>query len=329
MRALLLIATTLMALWSGYWFVGKTTVERSVQAFLQGAEAQGLRIRQDGYGIAGFPNRFDLTVMAPDVFAPQSGWGWMAPFVQVFSLSYTPWHVIAAFAPDQSIVTPTQTIALQSGKLQASLVVTPGTALALDRTTVIGDGLKATSTLGWTLAADQVRFATRLDPSRTDTHQIGLEIIDLIPDPALSARVPDLPATIATVRLDTLLSFSGPIDRFAGQTQPQVTAVSIREILLAWGDLSVFAEGDLDIVNAYPQGRISIRVTGWRNLVAVATGLGLLNPDVAPTAMGMLEALAASSGDPEVLELPLVFDAGRMSLGPLPLGPAPRLGQRQ
>jgi hypothetical protein len=39
----------------------------------------------------------------------------------------------------------------------------------------------------------------------------------------------------------------------------------------------------------------------------------------------MFALLAAQTGDPEDLDLPLVFANGRMSLGPLPLGPAPRM----
>jgi hypothetical protein len=53
--------------------------------------------------------------------------------------------------------------------------------------------------------------------------------------------------------------------------------------------------------------------------------MGLVQPEVAPTVERMMETMAASSGDPQVLDLPLKFSSGRMSLGPLPLGPAPRM----
>jgi hypothetical protein len=38
-----------------------------------------------------------------------------------------------------------------------------------------------------------------------------------------------------------------------------------------------------------------------------------------------MAALAKASGDPTVLNLPLVLEDGWMSLGPLPLGPAPMM----
>lgn len=325
MRALLWIATLLVALWSGYWFVGKTALERGFAAFLQEAPTRGLDLTQSGYAVAGFPNRFDLTVTEPRLIDRRSEIRWEAPFLQIFSLSYMPWHVIAAFAPTQTIRTPAEDVTLQSGKLQASLVVTPGTALTLDRITLVGDSVRAESSLGWVLATDTLRFATRADPSRTNAYDIGLELLGLSPDPALAARLPDLPPQIALSRIDANASFSAPLDRFAAETRPTLTALSLREAGLTWGDLSLFAKGDLLVLDGIPEGRIDIRMTGWRNLVALATGMGLIKPEIAPTALNMMQAIAGSSGDPEVLEMPLIFRDGQMMLGPLPLGPAPRL----
>lgn len=329
MRALLWISVLLAALWSGYWFVGKSAVERGFEAFLEQAPTRGLEVSQAGYGVAGFPSRFDLTVTEPRVTDRRSQTVWEAPFVQVFSLSYQPWHVIAAFAPTQTIRTPAEDLTLVSSKLQASVVVTPGAALALDRSTVVGDAVQVTSSLGWQVAADQIRFATRADPSLANTHDIGVELVNLTPDPRLATRLPDLPAQISLARLDANVTLSGPIDRFAAATRPQVTAVSLRNAALTWGNLGVTAQGDLVMVGGLPEGRIDIRVTGWRNLVTLATNLGMVTPDVAQTMLGVLTAYATSSGDPEVLQMPLVLAGGFMSLGPLPLGPIPRLDQRQ
>jgi hypothetical protein len=329
MRALLWISVLMAALWSGYWFVGKSAVERGFAAFVAQAPARGLEVSQAGYAVAGFPSRFDLTVTDPRVVDLRSETVWEAPFVQVFSLSYQPWHVIAAFAPTQTIRTPAEDLMLASTKLQASVVVTPSAALTLDRTTVVGEAVRLTSSLGWEVAADQVRFATRADPSLTNAHDIGLELIGLTPDAQLAARLPDLPVQISLARVDANVTLSGPIDRFAAATRPQVTAISLRKAALTWGDLAITAQGDLTLVNGVAEGRIDIKVSGWRNLLTLATSLGLVTPDVAQTMLGVLTAYATSSGDAAVLQIPLVLAGGFMSLGPLPLGPVPRLDQRQ
>ncbi len=325
MRALVWVVTALMALWSGYWFVGKGAVERAAIALFDRAPEQGLVAENAGLSVQGFPNRFDLTITSPRLGDPQTGIEWEAPFVQVLSLSYKPWHIIAAFAPEQTLRLRLQQVVLTSSKLQASVVVTPNTSLPLDRTTLIGSALGATSSAGWTIAADEVRFATRLDPSLANAHQIGLEIKGLSPDASLMALLPDQPARIDMLRLDATASLSAPLDRFAAQNRPVLTALTVTEGVLQWGDLGIFAKGDLAITNGLPEGRIDIRVEGWRGLVPMAVALGAVTPEVAPTVEGMLEALAATSKTPGALELPLIFKGGRMSLGPLPLGPAPRL----
>lgn len=324
MRALLWISVVLMALWSGYWFVGKRAADQAVGTFFQQASAQGLVAEHAGYSIEGFPNRFDLTVQSPRLSDSRSGIAWQAPFIQILSLSYKPWHVIAAFAPTQTVTTPQGDIVVNSTKLQASVVVTPNTTLTLDRTTLIGTGVTLASSLGWTLKAGDLRFATRQDPSRPNTHEIGLDLLEVTPDAQIAALFPDLPTGIERLRLDAFAGFSAPIDRFAGQTRPELQMLNIHEASLTWGDLAIFAKGDLVLSQGTPEGRIDIRLQGWRRIMPLIRASGAVKPEVLPTVEKMLETLATQGGNPEVLDLPLIFTAGQMRLGPLPIGPAPR-----
>ncbi len=325
MRALLWITGILAILYSGYWVVGKTAMQSGAEAAFAGAARQGLFAENAGISVSGFPNRFDLTVTDPHLGDPRTGIEWQAPFMQILTLSYKPWHVIAAFAPTQTIQTPTEAITLTSAKLQASLIVTPNTALTLDRTVLVGNGVEMSSTLGWTLAAETLRLATKTDPTRTNTHEIGLELTRFSPDPALAALMPTLPTVIDRVHLDAFASFSAPIDRFVAETRPELTALSIKEAVFNWGTLQASAKGDLAVVAGMPEGRIDLTVRGWRDLVPLAVNTGAISPEVAPTVTNLMEAFAKSSGDPELLEMPLTFENGRMNLGPFPLGDAPRL----
>jgi len=66
-------------------------------------------------------------------------------------------------------------------------------------------------------------------------------------------------------------------------------------------------------------------VEGWQVGLAAAEAAGLV-PDRFRTALrSVLQGLAAQSAEPGVLHLPLVMQRGRMMLGPVPLGAAPRL----
>lgn len=324
MRALLWISVVVMGLWSGYWFLGKAAVERGTDAFFRMAPQQGIEAQNAGFAIAGFPNRFDLTVTEPRLTDPRSGLGWRAPFVQVFSLSYKPWHVIAAFANEQTIEAPGEEIAVASEKLQASVVFTPNAALTLDRSTLIGSGLALTSSRGWTAGARELRFATRQDPSRANAHEIGLDLLNLTPDPRVAGMIEGLPAVIDRLHLDSVAGLSAPLDRFAGAARPELDWLEIREASMTWGGLGVFAKGDLTVSAGVPEGQLDIRVQNWRELMPIIAASNLVKPEVLPTLERIMEVMALQSGDPTVLEMPLVFSGGQMRLGALPLGPAPR-----
>jgi hypothetical protein len=326
MRVLLWISIVLGLGWSGYWFVGRGAVERGAEAFFAAAPAQGLEASHAGLAVRGFPNRFDLTVTEPRIADQGGAFRWQAPFVQLLSLSYRPWHVIAAFAPEQRLTLGAMDFLLDSAKLQASVVVTPNTRLALDRTTLVGDELALSSAQGgWTVRATELRLASRSLSDLGDQHQIGLEAKDLRPDAEFSAGLGGLPARIDTLRLDAVLALTAPLDRFAGEVRPQITQIDLRDAQILWGQTELLAKGQVTVSAGTPEGRIDLTLRGWRQIVPALVASGIIRPELAQTAERMLEALALQSGDAEVLNLPLILAGGQMRLGPLPLGPAPRL----
>ncbi len=324
MRALIWVAVILMGLWSGYWYTGRTAVLQLAEGVFAAAPSQGVRAAHSGLSLAGYPNRFDLTVESPEIADQTSGLGWRAPFLQIFSLSYKPWHVIAAFAPTQTIVTPAEDITLSAAKMQASVVVSPNARLPLDRTTLIGSELGLTSTLGWSARLGELRFATRAEDTEGKEHEIGLEALRLTPDMGRLALPPDLPAVIDRLRIDARLGFSSPLDRFAGANRPRVERIRLVAANLDWGRLALRAEGDLVMAAGMPEGRIDLTLTGWRLVMPLIAASGAIKPEVLPTVERMLETLAVQSGNPEELNLPPIFTGGRRGLAPLPLGPAPR-----
>lgn len=329
MRALMAVVIGLALAWAGYWLIGARALETATQDWFADQTAQGRLASHGSLVVHGFPSRFDLTIQTPKLADPATGLGWQAPFIQLLSLSYKPWHIIAALPETQQFFTVDQRVTLTATHLQASLIVKPGPALALDRIAVVGEGLQAVSSLGWQIAADHARFASRQDPTQRNAHQIGIELTGLAPDPALIAALAgqsDLPAQIAIARLDAVAGFSAPLDRHAGQTQPRLTTLAVREGLILWGSLRLYAKGSITPdAQGLAQGRIDLRVENWPEALTAATEIGLISPEVAPTLDRALTLLAAQSGQPLILDLPLSFQSGYMSLGPIPLGSAPRL----
>lgn len=328
MRALTAVVMILASIWGGYWFVGSSALETGAERWFQAQTDAGVIATHDRLHVAGFPNRFDLTVEGLHLADPATGVGWTAPLLRLYSLSYTPWHWIAVLPPLQSIDLPGQALTVANTDLRGSLVLVPGTALALDRIAMTGEAVTVASSQGWTLGAKSLALHTRQDVAVTNAHEVDFLMTDFAPDAVLVAAVgrTGLPAVLETVHLDAVLGFSAPLDRFADAAKPTVTSLSIKEAVIRWGSIGLFAKGNLvPDANGVAEGRIDLRIEDWRKALAVAQAMGLITPEAAPTWEKGLAMLAQQSGKPEVLDLPLTMQGGRMSLGFLPLGAAPSL----
>ncbi|MDX1743152.1 MAG: DUF2125 domain-containing protein, partial [Ruegeria sp.] len=86
------------------------------------------------------------------------------------------------------------------------------------------------------------------------------------------------------------------------------------------------AAGDL-LIDEYgvPEGRITVKAVEWRRLLEMAVGTGLVASSFLPVLERTLEVMASLEGSPETLDAPLTFQRGLITLGPIPLGPAPRI----
>lgn len=323
MRGLLWVAVLALAVWSGWWWFASDTAVKTAQGWFAARQAEGWQAGHQGIGVQGYPNRIDLTIDRPVLAPPGGGWGWQAPFVQVLSLSYKPWHLIAAFAPDQRFATPAGPVDLTAERLQASLVLVPGTDLALDRFQLAGSGLRLGGAAGG--SAEQLSLATRPAVGLALAHDIGLELHGLLPPEGFLAALPPgaRPEGAAAVRLDATVTLTAPLDRHAPRTRPQIGRILLREARLDWGAVKGFAAGELAPDAAgLAEGQLELRLEGAGAALDLAVAAGLVAPEARAA---WQDALATLAPPGRALTLPLRLAEGRMSVGPLPLGPAPRL----
>jgi len=328
MHRLITIVLALAVLYGGYWLIASRGVESTVEAELARLQQAGLADVAD-VSLTGFPSRFDLTFDAPAMLDRSGLYGWRAPFLQVFALSYRPNHIIAVWPNEQEVMLAGLPLTLTSTDMRASAKVA-GTDAALDRVVFVAKsiGLEPPDATG--LAIEEARMATQRLDAEGARHELGLALLRLSPDPALRAALDPsgaLPDTLDWLRLDADLSFDKPLDRFAaGSGPPRLRAIDLRELSLRWGDLSVEGKGPVEVDAAGRLvGRIDLVVKEWRHLVRFAAIAGMVRAEIAPTFEAALEQIDEADGDPEVLRVPLTWKNGRTSLGPIPLGPAPRL----
>lgn len=328
MRAIVVATFVAAVLWAGYWFVGSRVIEAQATRWFAAPHGE-LTVSQGGLALRGFPNRFDLTVTEPAVALPERGWGWSAPFAQAFMMTWKPWHIIAALPQEQTIDTPLGRFTLTSGQFEGSLVLVPGTTLSLDRSVISVDTPSLRNAEGWAISATKATGATRLTPDDPKAHEIGLEVTTLTPPAdfrmALAGRS-NLPEIIDRLHLDAIATLTAPIDRHVLQAEPRLSTLRLKEGVLRWGDLVISASGTLTAdADGMAEGKIDLRVENWRQLVPVLVAAGVVTPEVSPTVTRAMELMSEQGADPKVLNIPLILQSGRMTLGPLPLGPAPRM----
>lgn len=330
MRRLIVWILIVAGIWMGLWAAGSIVYERGLNAWIEARRDEGWAADVAQLNVTGFPNRFDTTLTDVRMADPATGIAWSAPFVQFLSLAYKPYQVIAVLPGQHVFSTPLQTMTISHDRARGSLFLEPSTSLALDRSVIVVDAMDIASTLGWTLALDQGRFAAEKVAATQNGYRIGAELDGLEPSSGTRLVLDPggiLPDTIETMRLDATLDFDGPWDRGAIEVaRPQITAIDLDDLSARWGDVTIRAAGELTVDDAgVPTGRITVKAVEWRRLLDMAIGTGLLADTFRPALERALELMAALEGPPNTLDAPLTFENGFISFGPIPLGPAPRL----
>jgi hypothetical protein len=328
MRKLLVLVIVAVGLWSGYWFIGSTAKERVLNGWLEERRAAGWTAEATAFDVVGYPNRFDSRFQGLELYDPRSGIGWSAPLFHILALSYQPNHVIAVWPGPQVLTFPGDTVAVDSTKLLASVVFEPDTKLAVARTSLETDDLTLKGGLGWKTGIKHLSLATRQTAAEAFAHDIVFDATGFSPTNALlNALDPSggLPRIVDKLYLDLTLGFDAPWDRIAiEEGAPHVTSIKVNSIDTSWGALGLTGMGTLDVApSGQISGEIGVELRNWQAVVDLFVMAGAISKDTAQTIKSGL-GLFAGSGPEATLKTTLSLADGMMSLGPIPIGPAPR-----
>lgn len=329
-RKVLLVILAAAVFWSGYWFVGSRAVEGGLVSWLADRRGDGWVAEYAELATRGFPNRFDTTITDLELADPRTGVAWTLPILKILALSYKPHHIIAIMPHQQTIASPYERISITNDKMRGSVIFETDTSLALDRLSFELENVTLGSSLGWKTGVQSGRFATQKTATKVDTHDIFFEASGVRPSAQLLASLDPagvLPTTFETLVIDATVGFTAPWDRFAiERARPQIATLDLKLLQANWGDLDLHAAGELSVDGAgVPTGRITVKAQNWREMLRISVAAGVVPVGIAPTVERALELLAGMSGNPKTLDAPLSFRNGRVSFGPIPLGPAPRL----
>jgi hypothetical protein len=317
----------IFGIWMVWWAIGQLSHQKGLEAWIEARRAEGWVADVAELDTVGFPSRFDTTLTEVNLADPATGVAWAAPFVQFLSLAYRPTEVIAVLPNEHRFSTPLQTLTISHSEAKASLFLKPSTSLALSRARLVIDTLDIASNRGWEATLREGRFAAE-EIDTDNTYRLGVEVLELRPSEDVRALLDPagiLPEAVQSLKLDATLGFDAPWDRYALEdARPQVTALDLANLSARWGEVTFRAAGELDVdTDGVPKGRITIKAVEWRQMLQMAVNAGALPEAFVTTAESGLGLLASLSGDPDTIDVPLTFDNGRMSLGPIPLGPAP------
>lgn len=326
MRGLIIAVLLATAAWTGYWWAGSTAIENGVTQFLASQPADQISVGSTE--VHGIPNRFDLTLTEVEVTRPDLGLRWQSPFAQVFAMAWKPWHLIGALPPEQHIFYQGQDITLKNTSMMGDVIVHPSTALTLNEVVVETKDLSLASDQGWIIGLQTAVASLREDPSLANSYRLGLRARQLSPDASLlpALEKAGLPALVDEVYIDALANLTAPLDRNAAQIQPQLASLNLTDTRLTWGDLGLSARGVIQPdAQGFASGEIALELQNWQKLPPLLVALGVVQEKMQQTMTGMMGALAQQGGDDKVLKIKLIAANGRLSLGPFPLGDAPRM----
>jgi hypothetical protein len=331
MRTLLAIVILAALGWSGWWYLQASLRDRALTAWLEERRAAGWVAEAADVRVTGFPSRVDSIITNLTLSDPAAGWSWTSDELQILSMSWKPQHIIAALPGAQTVATPVTTLTAESDLLRGSVVFKPTTRLELDRSTFEIEGMRVVSDQGWSAMIPKAVLATRQsagDGAQPFAHDVAFTAEGLaLPDFPTGGV---LPAALDTVRVDTRLTFDRPWDRTTVEADnPVLEEVDIRDLDITWGKLQLRGRGTLGVdAEGYATGKLQLHARNWQEMVEVAERSGALNSTMTGALRAGLGLMARLGGDANSLDVPLDFSDGMTRLGPIPLGPAPRLAMR-
>lgn len=321
--------------WFGWWFIGSAAQERALESWFAERRAAGWQADYTALAVGGFPNRFDAEIAEPALADPRSGWAWSAPGFQILQQSWEPTFAILVFPPEQRVAAPGARATVRSDRMLASLRFAPGDGgPALVRAAMETDRLAIAADAGWTGGAERIAADVALsDPAFSPAHSydVRLDASALrLPRPLLDRINPAgaAPERMEALRFDGRAAFEGPLDLAALEgAKPALIALSIRRAEAVWGGLELSFNGALrGDAEGFAEGRLDITAKNWREMLALAASSGAIPQGLADALETGLGFVAGLGGDGRTLTAPLTFDGGYAKLGPVPIGPAPRMG---
>lgn len=324
------ILVVLGLVWSGWWYAAGYGLRTGIASWFSAQADRGWQADYADLATSGFPLEHVNMLTSPALADPDSGTAWQADWLMLESPAIWPGRQTLRFAPTpQRLSHFDRTAVIEAADMVAELRLHPGIALELERLALTAGPWQVATPDGAVLGGAALTLAMQ-QTEAGDTYRYDITIPEFTPGLGLRrlARATEtLPDSFDALSMDLRVRFDRPWDRRAlERRRPQPVAVDLRLVDLRWGAMTVQAAGKLTIDAAgQPTGAITVKAENWRQILAMAQAAWNIPQRAIDGAERGLGLLARLGTNPEALDVQLNFAAGFVALGPIPLGPAPRL----
>ena len=329
MKRLTFFVVILALIYSGYWLVGSSAVESGAKTRLEEMATDGWDVSYGDLATSGFPSRFDTTVTDLEIATPDRSLRFEASVIQALALSYLPTSAILVFPSTQIVTVDDVPVTFQSDGLRASVSANTNTALSLDQVTAEAKSIAAVLGPDAQISSSNFLAALRESSLMPNAYDTYFNLNDTTVSDAILAQTDPqgvLPRAFETVTIDGTVTLDRPLNR---HTLPQwerdpgkLRGLTLRTLLLNAGPFRLSGEGAFTVAaDGTPDGTITLTLNDWQGMLNAAQSAGVLPAQYQFMAQSMGQTL---SGGATELVLPITVQNGNLSVGPLPLGPAPK-----
>lgn len=311
--------------WSGFWIYLRGQTITRLEAAAEQARSAGWSVQWGEPSVVGYPFRINVTLNDVTISEP-SGWGLATPQLKAETYAYRLGHWVA-YTPDGVTLRRPGALPLQirAKALRASLT---GLDQTPPRLSVEGDTLTFTGAAGGAppVFNSAAKLQLHLRPGPDDQGAVLFRLDNATADPSrwLGRVAQGRPVTAV---FDGVLSKAGSLNGadWAGMVRSWSGAggvLTLRNAQLTAGEAALTATAGT--LTAGFDGRLRGDVQA--ELRQAPAALAVLGPGVSAEAAAAAAAVAAArQGDAPLARAAINFEAGQVTLGPVALGPAPRV----
>jgi hypothetical protein len=325
------IVVVVAVVWCGWWALASAGMQRGIFKWLDVRRSLGWQADVGNMQKQGFPLRLHARLNDVAIADPTTGVAVSMDRLDISAPTYWPGYVTVALPETPiTLANPNLRTTLTASGAAADLRLRPGRSLQLESLGLSGGAWSLDTAADSIVAADAIDLSMLQQAANTPVYALKVNADNLAPGKISRGFVglsDDWPLAFDAFTADLMVTFDRVWDRRAlEQRRPQPRVIDLKRAHFTWGDIEILATGDLTVdEDGLISGALSIKAENWPALLDMVQNAGYLPPNMRPQAEQMLKGLAQMTGKTTGLDLTLSFQEGRMSMGFIPLGRAPRI----